>query len=247
MGSCISKCKPKMMKQPPLFDFNNNLVQDKLVVIPQPLSPLLTTKTTTTTIPSLSLNNKISPYPPSPSSSISSFTCLSSSTNTSFSTASSSPSPISSHHPFPSPYNQLLRINSLKATAFPPPIKPVSPLVRHPSPQRVLRSTPQKRVRPASPSPIRQKSFRKEVLPQPLPSPSPSRRFSREKCRVAVAPKSRSPARSSVMKKEITCIHRISSKIDEVAVKEAVGDLDSVVAMEDIDNPLISLDCFIFL
>lgn len=49
------------------------------------------------------------------------------------------------------------------------------------------------------------------------------------------------------MKKEISCIHRISSKIDEVAVREAVGDLDAVVAMEDIDNPLISLDCFIFL
>ncbi|CAK9313558.1 unnamed protein product [Citrullus colocynthis] len=255
MGSCISKCKPKMMKQPPVFDFNN-LVQDKLVVIPQPLSPLLTTTTTTTTTPSLSLNNKISPYPPSPSSSISSFTCLSStttsssSTNTSFSTASSSPSPISSHHYFPSSYHQnphLLRINSLKATAFPPLVKPVSPIIRHPSPQRVSRSTPQKRLRPASPSPIRQKSLRKEVLQRPLSSPSLSRRLSREKCRVDVAPKSRSPARGSVMKKEISCIHRISSKIDEVAVREAVGDLDAMVAMEDIDNPLISLDCFIFL
>ncbi|TYK18670.1 TPRXL protein [Cucumis melo var. makuwa] len=265
MGSCISKCKPKMMRQPPLFDFNN-LVQDKLVVIPQPLSPLLTstaTKTTSAT-PSLSLHNKISPYPPSPSpssSSISSFTCLSSntssSTNTSFSTASSSPSPISSHHYFPSPYNQnphLFRINSLKAHAFRSPVKPISPLVvRHPSPQRVSRSTPQKRLRPASPSPIRQKSFRKEVLQRPLSSPSPTRRFSREKCQVALAPingvrpKSRSPVRGSAMKKEITCIHRISSKIDDVAVKEAVGDLDSVVAMEDMDNPLISLDCFIFL
>lgn len=63
--------------------------------------------------------------------------------------------------------------------------------------------------------------------------------------------KSRSPARGCEMKKErITCIHRISSKIDEAAAREAVlneGDLDSAAAMEDIDNPLISLDCFIFL
>ncbi|XP_022993349.1 uncharacterized protein LOC111489389 [Cucurbita maxima] len=136
--------------------------------------------------------------------------------------------------------------------------------MRHPSPQRVLRSTststPQKRVRQASPSPVRQKSFRKEVQ-RPL-SPSPSRRSSGEKCRVAtglitgasvktVGHKSRSPAKGCEMRKEkITCIHRISSKIDEAAAREAVlneGDLDSAAAMEDIDNPLISLDCFIFL
>ncbi|KAF5749079.1 hypothetical protein HS088_TW04G01041 [Tripterygium wilfordii] len=45
-----------------------------------------------------------------------------------------------------------------------------------------------------------------------------------------------------------TCIHRISSKIDEVAVGEALSHLDNdLVLMEDIDNPLISLDCFIFM
>lgn len=48
-----------------------------------------------------------------------------------------------------------------------------------------------------------------------------------------------------------TCIHRIGSKIDEIAVGEALAQLhrheiDSV-PMEDIDNPLIALDCFIFL
>ncbi|EXB75632.1 hypothetical protein L484_026108 [Morus notabilis] len=44
-------------------------------------------------------------------------------------------------------------------------------------------------------------------------------------------------------------IHWIGSKIDEIAVTEALADqheLDGVL-MEDIDNPLISLDCFIFL
>ncbi|KAF5735474.1 hypothetical protein HS088_TW15G00981 [Tripterygium wilfordii] len=45
-----------------------------------------------------------------------------------------------------------------------------------------------------------------------------------------------------------TCIHRISSKIDEVAVGEALSHLDKDSdPIEDIDNPLISLDCFIFM
>ncbi|KAM4069753.1 hypothetical protein ACB094_12G113700 [Castanea mollissima] len=45
-----------------------------------------------------------------------------------------------------------------------------------------------------------------------------------------------------------TCIHRISSKIDEIAVMKALSqnDIDSI-PLEDIDNPLISLDCFIFI
>lgn len=46
-----------------------------------------------------------------------------------------------------------------------------------------------------------------------------------------------------------TFIHRIGSKIDEFAVAEALADPDKVdaIPMEDIDNPLIALDCFIFL
>ncbi|GLT65863.1 hypothetical protein SLA2020_382670 [Shorea laevis] len=43
--------------------------------------------------------------------------------------------------------------------------------------------------------------------------------------------------------------HRIGSKIDEVAVGKALSDHEMIdsIPMEDIDNPLISLDCFIFL
>ncbi|KAJ0087109.1 hypothetical protein Patl1_08230 [Pistacia atlantica] len=45
-----------------------------------------------------------------------------------------------------------------------------------------------------------------------------------------------------------TCTYRIGSKIDEVAAGEAVAQHESeCIPMEDIDNPLISLDCFIFL
>lgn len=263
MGSCISKCKPKMMiKQHPSCNLDlNNLVHDKLLIIPQ--SPLTNPPCNSL---SLDLSNKISPYPPSPSpstSSLSSFTCLSSATTlSSASTATSRSAPFSDDYLW-SCYKQnphVARINSLKANALSSPgralrlnspVKPVSPVFRHrprqPSPQRVSRSTstPLKRVRPCSPSPSptppRQKSFRKEQRP---PSPSPTRRVAPAKGNSYL----HSPA---PMKKEISCIHRISSKIDEVAAREAasedIQDFDTVVAMEDIDNPLISLDCFIFL
>ncbi|KAH7567962.1 hypothetical protein ACOSP7_009737 [Xanthoceras sorbifolium] len=46
------------------------------------------------------------------------------------------------------------------------------------------------------------------------------------------------------LKNRETCTHRIGSKIDETAVQQALAHHES---MEDIDNPLISLDCFIFL
>ncbi|CAN0928486.1 hypothetical protein LINGRAHAP2_LOCUS36528 [Linum grandiflorum] len=46
-----------------------------------------------------------------------------------------------------------------------------------------------------------------------------------------------------------TLVHRISSKIDESAVTEAMARYEGECAAmeEDIDNPMISLDCFIFL
>ncbi|CAN1234621.1 hypothetical protein LINPERPRIM_LOCUS4267 [Linum perenne] len=54
---------------------------------------------------------------------------------------------------------------------------------------------------------------------------------------------------ASKKKNRETVIHRISSKIDVLAVAEAMaryeGDFDAME--EDIDNPMISLDCFIFL
>ncbi|XP_021819240.1 segmentation polarity homeobox protein engrailed [Prunus avium] len=137
--------------------------------------------------------------------------------------------------------------------------------------------TPQKRMRSSSPTPLtRQKSFRKEPERPPmisayshpsriLRSPSPSRRFN-----MANPPKESShskpnafnlrPAASSnysnssrllrpcLRSRETeTRIHRISSKIDEVAVGEALADYMDSLPAEDIDNPLISLDCFIFL
>ncbi|KAI4307215.1 hypothetical protein L6164_030426 [Bauhinia variegata] len=52
----------------------------------------------------------------------------------------------------------------------------------------------------------------------------------------------------SGMRHRETCTYRIGSKIDETVVKEVVSDYGvDLASMEDIDNPLISLDCFIFL
>lgn len=172
---------------------------------------------------------------------------------------------------------------------------PVSAASKQPILQRVHgSSTPQKRVRSNSPTPLnRQKSFRREserinssYYPpvRALRSPSPSRRFNGESGRGVstgtpkeniskrtVASKVNAAANSvssslrkenlrqmspyinsnhhlgSRLKNRETCIHRISSKIDEVAVEEALANHDSDAPMEDIDNPLISLDCFIFL
>ncbi|XP_050376589.1 uncharacterized protein LOC126793992 [Argentina anserina] len=140
------------------------------------------------------------------------------------------------------------------------------------------KTTPQKRVRTStSPTLKRQKSFRKEperpvisAYAKSLRSPSPSRRFNVSDKNIGAVmanpPKTVSnirpanqnnnnpsglmarPCLQSPARETQTRVHRISSKIDEVAVREALAHdhfLESVP--EDINNPLISLDCFIFL
>ncbi|KAJ4822658.1 hypothetical protein Tsubulata_035932 [Turnera subulata] len=69
----------------------------------------------------------------------------------------------------------------------------------------------------------------------------------RENLRLASPSLNPSPRRNN---RSETRIHRITSRIDEVAVEAALAHPDvgdPPIAMEDIDNPLISLDCFIFL
>ncbi|KAM7252886.1 hypothetical protein ACFE04_025504 [Oxalis oulophora] len=58
------------------------------------------------------------------------------------------------------------------------------------------------------------------------------------------------PLRSSMMMNRETNINRVTSKIDEMAVAQALNHNDhseSSIPFEDIDNPLISMDCFIFI
>ncbi|XWS21700.1 hypothetical protein CRYUN_Cryun30bG0076900 [Craigia yunnanensis] len=55
------------------------------------------------------------------------------------------------------------------------------------------------------------------------------------------------PLKSCLRNRE-TFIHRISSKLDESALRAALSQQENdSITIEDIDNPLISLDCFIFL
>lgn len=314
MGCCISKCKPTK-KHSIDQEFNHHHhhhhdVQDKLVISQQ--AP----KT-----PGTLLSNKISPCPlspPSSTSSISSFTCTTSNTSESCSSLSSSASSVlsSKDRSFSNEFlwscvkenPHIIRINSIKeaslalattkvqARKLDSPVKSIAATVKQSIPQRINGTTPQKRVRSSSPTPLsRQKSFRRETERQNSPyilssrglrSPSPSRRFSgdsnrgfvtnttKESClspMVGTKVHSANPVSSSLRKENFrppspsnshnsaglrlcfrnkeTFTHRIGSKIDEVAVAEALAshsDSDPV-PMEDIDNPLISLDCFIFL
>ncbi|CAH2033531.1 unnamed protein product [Thlaspi arvense] len=92
-----------------------------------------------------------------------------------------------------------------------------------------------------------------------LKSPSPSRRFGTTTGHSTVQSVSSClrkdsldlsrPKNFSQNNRSETRIHRISSKIDETAIKEAVeGHKEPVVPIfEEIGNPLIDLDCFIFL
>ncbi|GAY34903.1 hypothetical protein CUMW_282820 [Citrus unshiu] len=311
MGCCISKCKPTK-KHSIDQEFNHHRhhdVQDKLVISQQ--APRT---------PNILLSNRISPCPlspPSSTSSISSFTCTTSNTSESCSSLSSSASSAlsSKDRSFSNEFlwscvkenPHIIRINSIKeaslslattkvqAQKLDSPIKSIAATVKQSIPPRINGSTPQKRVRSSSPTPLsRQKSFRREPERQNSPyilssrglrSPSPSRRFSgdsnrgfvtnttKEICsnRMATKVHNANPVSSSLRKENFrppspsnnfnsaglrlclrnkeTFTHRIGSKIDEVAVAEALashGNSDPV-PMEDIDNPLISLDCFIFL
>lgn len=70
----------------------------------------------------------------------------------------------------------------------------------------------------------------------------------KENFRAASPSNSNSAGLRVCLKNRETFTHRIGSKIDEVAVAEALAHQNTdPIPMEDIDNPLISLDCFIFL
>ncbi|XP_048226607.1 uncharacterized serine-rich protein C215.13 [Ricinus communis] len=321
MGCCISKCRPK--KHYAIQVYSDHSVQDKLVISQQaPKSTSKITPIVPSSL-SINKISPSPPSPTTSStSSISSFTC-SNSTNTSGSSTISSCSSLSSgsssiltskDRSFSNEFlwscvkenPHVIRINSIKEYSqllVPPnvlvrkfdssPAKQASLPLKQSSPQKVNASTPQKRVRSNSPTPVnRQKSFRREserftynsLQCRTLRSQSPSRRFDgdsgrgiltstpKESClkrmagNIKVNAANNNYVSSSLRRENLikpvspysnhhqvrfskeTCIHRISSKIDEVAVEEALAPQDSeAVPMEDIDNPLISLDCFIFL
>ena len=301
MGSCISKCRPKTVSEEECEN-----VQDKLVISLAPTSPISVLD--------------IKPPSPSPShstSSFSSFSCTTSNTSSSCSSSSSSSVLSSKDRSFSNEFlwacvkenphvicTDPIKESPVKSVSgkfhAPKLVSPAKSSVVVPAkqlmPQRVVGSTPQKRVRASSPVLVRQKSFRREPerpnsaysLPSRTlrSSPSPSRRFEGDKCRgmLANAPqesvckRSTSPkgnavnsSLSSVRKGSVnlrppspnnnssrhpSCLRNremgsqpnVGSKIGEIAVGEVLSNLgiDSLPT-EDIDNPLISLDCFMFL
>ncbi|XP_051139732.1 uncharacterized protein LOC127257383 [Andrographis paniculata] len=138
--------------------------------------------------------------------------------------------------------------------------------------QEMKASTPpRKRSRANSPTIVRQKSFRRDqnVITHSMPSralrsPSPSRRFINAKS----VPTHESPGRRHVLsncgngpmecpnyhfdpskKKDHIFSRRISTNIDDGASIGEIkfGQRTSNAVVEDITNPLIALDCFIFL
>ncbi|XP_047314543.1 uncharacterized protein LOC124918433 [Impatiens glandulifera] len=109
--------------------------------------------------------------------------------------------------------------------------------------------------------------------PSPLRTPSPSRRFvncnddrnslyykrkasnsgaysqfGKEKESIRqLSPSNNSKSKSGTSTCKQTCTYRVGSKIDEFEVAKTMAKQDLDVQIEDIDNPLITLDCFIFL
>ncbi|CAI9755853.1 unnamed protein product [Fraxinus pennsylvanica] len=195
-------------------------------------------------------------------------------------------------------YSRIQHQNSLEHL-----VKPVAePVLKNSTPEEffvdemVQQATPKKRSRAASPTLVRQKSFRREhnsASSNPnrglMSSPSPSRRFTGDNISRTVpttVSRNNSCRNSSVILRANTNIsassgrkkeysrpqtacpshdltrrnaaitskrdvinQRINAKIDDVSIGEVQRNqgMDMDLVLEDINNPLISLDCFIFL
>ncbi|PIA28481.1 hypothetical protein AQUCO_06900037v1 [Aquilegia coerulea] len=69
----------------------------------------------------------------------------------------------------------------------------------------------------------------------------------RNKENVCASPLNNATRGGSSMKKTETCTHKIDPKADRNAVEQSVPNQDWDLLPHDVDNPLIALDCFIFL
>ncbi|KAJ9166725.1 hypothetical protein P3X46_021432 [Hevea brasiliensis] len=116
--------------------------------------------------------------------------------------------------------------------------------LRSPSPSRRLNGDSGRKILTGTPK----ESFSKRMVDSKANAAysSVSSSLRKENLR-PMSPYMKSHHLRSCLKNRETSIHRASSKIDGVTVEEALAHTDTDVPMEDIDNPLISLDCFIFL
>ncbi|KAF5178937.1 hypothetical protein FRX31_031476 [Thalictrum thalictroides] len=78
-------------------------------------------------------------------------------------------------------------------------------------------------------------------------NPAPTWSSARNKENISASPLNNATRDGSSMKKTETCTHKIDPKADRNAVEQLVPNQDWDLLPHDIDNPLIALDCFIFL
>ncbi|CAA0831683.1 Unknown protein [Striga hermonthica] len=269
MGSCISKCKPKKKSIEVLSP-----VQDKLI-ISQHVPPKMTTMPfeNPKPLPSHSCSTDASKFTATSSSMSSS----SASSSYCSSSALIAKDRSFSNELLWSCVKENRHVIDLKKNISADERDQKSTLMKTKQPvqEKAAASSvpiPKKRTRTNSPTLVRQKSFRKEqslssVPNRTLRSPSPSRRFStgenggyiaangvyenglhgrqagmrRESFRASAARLNRELAvgpNFSLARKGMLVSRRASAKID---------DFEMDVVMEDINNPHIALDCFIFL
>ncbi|THU54268.1 hypothetical protein C4D60_Mb10t23250 [Musa balbisiana] len=224
MGSCVSKCYTSPPPPPP--DLDSCVLQDKLVISesappPNSLSCALSKAQT----PSSSSCSLLSSSSPSVSSSSSS----SSSSNSCSSTSS------------------LLQYSSAHKHGEAVKPKPVKSAVQTPQPTP-KKSVPAKRARSSSPNAVAgRKVYRTENSSVAVASPQRRRSTQIEKQRHDVmapqitARKDNTRLRQSLSSEKEIRVHHIHH------VHNAQEVSSGVPLADDLDNPLISMDCFIFL
>nr|GMD34240.1 CLK4-associating serine/arginine rich protein-like [Ipomoea batatas] len=259
MGSCFSKCKPKNSYLAEVEKDDGEHVKQQAISPAEkpPVSPSPSSASLTSLSSSSAASNS--------SYSFSSSSC--SSKDRSFSNEFLRSCAKENQHVIlmkPSKGN-LERTSSLRPSLLSSPnampLKPLSPR-RH-----VGGSTPKKRPRSNSPTLVRQKSFRKDNLNtstachfpnRALRSPSPSRRFSAAdgQGKMDISPfRHGGAAFNGVGKHNFkpvspNCQPRgvdSGSTKGNIVNSKRDGEVQSSQEMEDINNPLIALDCFIFL
>ncbi|WOL17865.1 hypothetical protein Cni_G26658 [Canna indica] len=252
MGSCVSKCYTDSSSKNNSIDVDDDddddssavvvVVQEKLVISESPsvCKPSSTHLSNTQTSSFLSSSSLLySASPPSVSSSSSSSTC------------------ITSAYPQASRAKQNPRIVVLdpqkqRAAELPVQIQQPTPttLRGRPPPTRppaiTSRSFPAKRARSSSPnSAARRKSCRTASCPAAAPS-NRKTNFSQQRREAAMRASVRRPPNACnppSMEKEarVRQMHQIQNRDDEVSLSYGIP------VAEDVNNPLISMDCFIFL
>lgn len=317
MGSCISKCRSKKK-----FKEDHSLVHDKLVISQAPVSvinPQITDRpvspapssVSSASFSSFSCSNggPSNVFSMASSSSSSSSLCSACTKDQSFSNeflsscVKENPRVIGLNQTKKcleksTVYSRIQPQNNLEQLVKPfvEPILEKSITVESFSDEMVQEETLKKRARAASPTPVRQKSFRREhnsATSNPIRglmrSPSPSRRFTGENisrttptnvsknnsCRTSSLilrantnisassgrkkensrPQSASPnhdikrRNTAIVSKRDVINQQVNAKIDDISIGEFQCNqgMDMDPVLEDINNPLISLDCFIFL